>query len=242
MAFFFNTFFYDPLLNLLVLLYKSVAFQDLGLAIIFLTVLIRIILFPLFQKSAKYQIVMQGLQPKVAQIQKQFKENKTKQTEALMALYKENKTNPFSGFVFLILQLPILIALYQIFLNILKPEVFTGLYRFISAPEVFNTSFLGLINLADPNIIVVGLAALGQYFQIKTSLPKDQDPATFTPQEKMNRRMAFIAPLLTLFIFYNLPAAVSLYWLTASIFSVVQQELIQKKLLKEKNGAVGNIH
>ena len=236
MSFIYNEIFYKPLLNLLVVLYQSVAFKDLGLAIIFLTVLIRLILFPLFQKSAKYQIVMQRLQPQVVALQQKYKDNKVKQTEEMMALYKQNKTNPFSGFLFILLQLPVLIAVYQIFLKILTPDVFKGLYGFISAPQSLNSSLLGLINLSTPNIIMVCLAAIAQYFQIKTALPKDQDPATLTPQEKANRRLAFIGPALTIFIFYRLPAAISLYWLTASIFSVIQQELIQKNL---KNAEVG---
>lgn len=240
MTFLYHTFFYDPLLNLLVVLYKTVAFSDLGVAIVLLTVLIRLILFPLFQKSAKYQIVMQKLQPQVAELQKKHKDDKTKQTEALMALYKENKTNPFSGFLFILLQLPILIALYGIFSNILKPGAFEKLYTFISAPEQLHTTFLGLINLSLPNILMVGLAAVGQYFQIRTALPKEQENRQLSPQEKASRRMAFIAPALTIFIFYKLPAAVSLYWVAASIFSIIQQELIQKGI--KKNEQLGRIN
>jgi YidC/Oxa1 family membrane protein insertase len=239
MSFLYHTIFYDPLLNILVLFYKSIAFQSLGLSIIFLTVFIRLILFPLFEKSARYQIVMQRLQPKVKEVQEKHKTDKVKQTEALMALYKENKTNPFSGFLFLILQLPILIALYQIFRQILQPGIFSNLYHFISSPGVLNANFLGLINLALPNTIMVVLSAVGQYFQVKTSLPKHDEHYKLSPQEKANRNMAFIAPVITLFIFLNLPAAVSLYWLTTSIFSIIQQEIIQRKL---NNGKVGDIH
>jgi len=239
MIFLYHTIFYDPLLNVLVLFYKSIAFQSLGLSIIFLTVFIRLILFPLFEKSARYQIVMQRLQPKVKEVQEKYKTDKVKQTEALMALYKENKTNPFSGFLFLILQLPILIALYQIFFNILKPDVFAQLYGFISSPGTLNTNFLSLINLAAPNIMMVVLAAVGQYFQVKTALPKHDKHYKLSPQEKANRNMAFIAPIITLFIFMKLPAAISLYWLTTSIFSIIQQEIIQRKL---NNGKVGDIH
>jgi YidC/Oxa1 family membrane protein insertase len=239
MTFLYHAIFYDPLLNILTLFYKSIAFHSLGLAIIFLTVFIRFILFPLFEKSARYQIVMQRLQPKVKEVQEKYKTDKAKQTEALMALYKENKTNPFSGIAFLILQLPILIALYQIFFNILKPNVFDKLYSFISSPGMLNANFLGLINLADKSILMVVLAAVGQYFQVKTALPKHDKSYKLSPQEKANRNMAFISPLITLFIFLNLPAAISLYWLTTSMFSVIQQEIIQRKL---NDGKVGDIH
>ncbi len=239
MSFLYHAIFYDPLLNILVLFYKSVAFQSLGFAIILLTIFIRIILFPLFEKSARYQIVMQRLQPKVKEVQEKYKNDKVKQTEALMALYKENKTNPFSGLVFLLLQLPILIALYQIFYGIMKPEIFSKLYPFVSAPGELHANFLGLINLSAPSILMVVLAAVAQYFQVKTALPKHDKHYKLSPQEKANRNMAFIAPLITLFIFANLPAAVSLYWLTTSVFSVIQQEKIQRKL---NDGKVGDIH
>ncbi len=239
MSFLYHAIFYNPLLNALVVFYNSIAFQSLGLAIIFLTVFIRLILFPLFEKSARYQIVMQRLQPEVKKLQDKYKDDKVKQTEALMALYKENKTNPFSGFLFLLLQLPILIALYGIFFNILKPDAFQALYGFVSAPGALNVNFLGLINLADKSILMVVLSAIGQYFQVKTALPKHDKHYQLSAQEKMNRNMAFIAPLVTLFIFLNLPAAISLYWLTTSIFSIIQQEIIQRKL---NNGKVGDIH
>lgn len=239
MAFLYNTIVFNPLLNILVLLYRSVAFQSLGLSIIFLTILVRLILFPLFQKSARYQIVMQRLQPKVKEVQEKYKDDKQKQTEALMALYRENKTNPFSGFLFLFLQLPILIALYQIFFRISDPKIFEHLYGFISAPGTINGNFLGLINLGLPSILMVGLAAIGQYFQVKTALPKHDKHYKLNPQEKMNQRMAFIGPLITVFIFWKMPAAVSLYWLVASIFSVVQQEIIQRNL---NDGKVGDTH
>ncbi len=86
---------------------------------------------------------------------------------------------------------------------------------------------------------MVGLAAVAQYFQVKTAFPKDDGKRQLSAQEKMNRKMAFIGPLLTIFIFVRLPAAVSLYWVVASLFSIIQQEIIQKRI---KNVSVGTIH
>lgn len=234
----YNTIIYQPLFNALIFFYQTIAFHDLGWAIIFLTILIRIILFPVFHKSARHQIIMQRLQPHVKKIQIAHKANKEKQAQELMALYKENKINPFSGFLMLIIQLPILWALYQISMNILKPASLTGFYSFISAPISLNTYFLGLINLANGSILMVGLAAAAQYFQAKLSLPKnkakDESPGI---AEKMTRQMVFVAPLLTLLIFYRLPAAISLYWLVASLFSIFQQIIINRQL---EDGKLGN--
>lgn len=229
----YRTILYKPLFNALIFLYNTVALQDLGLAIIFLTVLIRFLLFPLFQKSLHHQAVMQELQPEIKKIQDKYGTDKQKQAEAMLALYKGKNINPFSGFFLIFLQLPILIALYQIFLNSLKLNFEQNLYSFIKIPETFHTTFLGLINLGEKSILMVGLAAIAQYFQTVQSLPKISG-RELTPTEKMSRQMAFLGPGITLFIFYSLPAAVSLYWTVSSLFSIFQQ-FIQQKSWKTGN-------
>src|SRR5438128_1291763 len=119
----YNWIIYQPILNALVFLYQTVAFHDLGLAIILLTVLIRLLLYPLFHKGVRYQMVMQHLQPQIKKIQDAHKGDYEKQTQALMALYKEHEVNPFSGFLLILVQLPVLIALYHVFLSTAKPDV-----------------------------------------------------------------------------------------------------------------------
>src|SRR3989344_8243509 len=113
----FNTILYKPLFNLLVFLYQYITFEDLGTAIILLTVIIRFILFPLFYKSFKNQTLMQKIQPEIQRIQHEHKENREKQAQALLELYKTHKVNPFSGFLMILVQIPILIVLYQLFLK-----------------------------------------------------------------------------------------------------------------------------
>ena len=238
---FFYAILFQPLTNALIFFYNTVALQDLGLAIIFLTLVIRLILYPFFHKSARQQTIMQYLQPKLKAIQLEHKSDRAKQTEAMMALYKEHQVNPFSGFLFLLIQIPVLITLYQIFLKSLVPEVFAPtLYSFIHLPDAFNTMFLGLINLSSKSILMVVLAALAQFFQGKLAMPKRADPkAPMSTQEQIGRNMMYVGPLLTIFIFYNFPAAISLYWLASSLFSVVQQIMINKSLAK--NGTLGTI-
>lgn len=220
----------NPLLNILIFFYNTIAFSDLGLAIIFLTIFIRIILFPIFQKSARYQVIMQALQPKLKELQEKHKDDKTKQTEAMLALYKEYRVNPFSGILFLIIQLPILIGLYQIFLHALTQNGLVGLYSFISVPTPLHTTLLGLIDLQKSNIILVGLAAALQYIQALLMLRKHAPGETPTQAEKMSRKMAFIGPILTIIIFSRFPAAVSLYWVITSIASIIQQLIVNKEL------------
>ncbi len=226
---------FRPILNALIFLYQSVAFHDLGLAIILLTILIRLLLYPLFHKGVRYQMVMQHLQPKIKKIQDEHKGNYEKQTQALMALYKEHEVNPFSGFLLLLVQLPVLIALYHVFLSAGKPEVLAQLYSFVNAPEALNSMLFGLINLQKQNIVMVGLAAVAQYFQGRLSLPPQT--GELSAAEKATRRMIYITPVITLVIFMSLPAAISLYWLVTTLFSIGQQVIINRQL---RNGKLGN--
>ncbi len=230
----FNTILYKPLLNLLILLYEHVTFGDLGLAIILITILVRIVLLPLFEKQTRYQLVMQKIQPQIKEVEKKHKGDKAKQTEAMMAIYKEHKTNPFSGFLILFIQIPILIALYKIISAVVGAAGFSGdLYSFVPAPETINIMFLGLINLGKANILIVVLAALAQFFQAKTTMFKKKPGEEETPQEKAGRTMVYVTPLLTVFLFYNFPAAISLYWLVASALSIIQQIIIKRKIAND---------
>ncbi len=228
MSSFFNTILYQPLFNTLVVLYKYVAFEDLGLAIIFLTILIRLILYPLFYKSFQNQTIMQRIQPLIQKIQHEHKENKEKQAQALMQLYKAHQVNPFSGLLLILVQLPILIVLYQLFLKGLTMESFTNLYSFITAPAQLNHTFLGLLDLSTKSILIVVLSAVIQYFQGRISLPKADDSSS--PAARVGRSMVYVGPIMTVLILSSLPSAIGLYWLTSSAFSIAQQIIINKKL------------
>lgn len=240
MSHIFHLFLYDPLLNALVFLYNTIAFEDLGVAIILTTLLIRVILYPVFHKSAKYQAAMQDLQPKLKKVQEIHGGDMEKQSQAMMALYKEHNVNPFSGIGFLLVQLPILIALYQIFIHLFDQNVFSSLYGFITPPESLNTSFLGLINLRNRSILMVGLAAVFQYIQARVSLPKKEKGEETTSAELTARRMAFIGPVITIAVLYNFPAAIGLYWTVGSLFSIIQQIAINRQLNHEKLERIRN--
>jgi len=228
--------FYRPILNILVYFYETLAGRDFGLAIILATLLIRFVLYPLFHKSAKHQMALQRLQPKIKKIQELHKDDKQKQTEALMALYKEHGVNPFLSIILLVVQLPILIALYRIILSGLGAGgIGAGLYPFIPAPNAINALFLGILDLKQRSIILVLLAAIAQYFQARLAIYRSPNAGPPSPVEKMARQMAFIGPVITIVIFYNLPAGVGLYWLISSLFSIGQQIIVNKHL-REKYG------
>src|ERR1700722_288989 len=107
MVYLYNLIFYRPILNALVFFYETVAGRDFGLAIIFTTLLLRLVLAPFFHKGAHQQAKMQRLQPKIQKLQEQHKDDREKQTKALMDLYKEHGVNPLSGILLLLIQLPI---------------------------------------------------------------------------------------------------------------------------------------
>ncbi len=213
----FKIFLIDPLHKALFLFYNTIAFQDLGAAIILLTFLIRLILFPLFYKSAKNQIILQRLQPEIQKIQHDHKDNKEKQAQAVMELYKTHKVNPFSSFLVILVQLPILIALYRVFLG-----DFSNVH----------TLFLGLIDLKSRSILIVSLAAITQYFQGVLTLPKPpvggEKNRELSAAERMGKQMVYFGPIFTVLVLWNLPSAIGLYWLATSVFSVVQQIYINK--------------
>ena len=202
----FNTALRDPLAALLRVLYESVTFGDLGVAIVILTVLIRTALAPLFYKSLRQQAALRKLQPHIKTIQDRHKNDREAQGKALMDLYREHGVNPLTSFGLLLIQLPILIALYQVFLSPL--------------PGI-DQSFLGLINLQERSTLMVVIAALLQYFLGILSIDKNA-PAD-DPGARMGRNMAVIGPLITVLVLYSLPAAVALYWIATTAFSIAQQ-------------------
>ncbi|MCP6720110.1 MAG: YidC/Oxa1 family membrane protein insertase [Patescibacteria group bacterium] len=216
----FNTILYQPILSVLIFIYENLAFGDLGLAIILLTVFIRVILFPLFYKGAKDQALMQRLQPHIKKIQLDHKDNKEEQARMMLALYRKHRLNPFSGIFLLLLQLPILIALYQVFLRELTTDVFS------------NLTFLGLINLGEKSLVLAIIAAALQYAHGKLSIPSHPKTKDAGQLASVGRMMIVMGPALTFIILVNFPAALGVYWATSTLFSLGQQVIINRRLPK----------
>lgn len=222
----------NPLLNILVGLYETVAFRDLGVAIILLTIIVRLAFYPLFQKGLEQQAKMQDLQPKIKDLQTKHKGDHAAHSKALLALYKEHDFNPFSSIFMLLIQIPILIALYHLFLSIFSPDVLGRLYSFIPNPGTLNQTAFGFLNLTESYFALVAITALLQFIQAKMAI----SGATFTDkaQKMTSQVMVFIAPAITLLIFASLPAAVTVYWLVSSLLSVMQQYLVSRRRANAK--------
>jgi len=222
----FNQVLFYPLLNVLILIYNFLPYQDLGVAIIILTVLIRFLLYPLSKKSIQSQQAINKLQPKIKEIQKKFKK-KEDQARETMLLYQKYKVNPMAGCLPILVQLPVLIALFQVFSIGSNLNQLDYLYNFVQRPEVINFMFLGIIDLSRRSIILSVLAGFLQFIQSKMILPKKNSAQNTSGKMDfssiMNQQMIYFMPIFTIFIALNFPAALPLYWLVITLFGIIQQ-------------------
>jgi len=226
----FNEALYRPLFNGLIFLYNIIPLHDFGLAIILLTIIIRLILYPLNQKAIRSQKALNELQPQIKELQTKFKSDRVKQSQALMDLYRANNINPASGCLPLLIQLPVLLALYQVFLNGLKPSSLNSLYSFIGRPAAINPMFFGLLDLSKSNYILAILAGALTFVQSKMmtpSLSKNSSGSDFSTM--ISRQMLYLMPVVTVVIAWKLPAGLALYWIVITLFSIIQQYFITRK-------------
>jgi len=228
----FNAALYKPLFNFLIVIYNYLPGHDFGLAIIILTLVIRFVLYPIAVKALHSQKALQSLQPKLQEIQKKYKDDKEQQAKETLEIYRKEKINPFSGLFLALVQIPILIALYQVFWHGLRPEALNDLYSFVANPGHINSMFFGLVYLAQPNLLFAIGAGILQFFQTKMLLPaKDPSkPKENTMTTMMQTQMVYFFPFITVIILLKLPAALGLYWIVSGIFSIVQQYFILKKI------------
>ncbi|MBP7061177.1 MAG: membrane protein insertase YidC [Candidatus Moranbacteria bacterium] len=235
---FFHVTIFQPVYNILVFFYNIVPGYDFGVAIILTTIFIKTLFIPLSRKQIESQKKMQELQPKLKEIQKKYKENKEEQTKAMMALYKEHKTNPLGGCLPLIVQLIVLIAIYQVIVSITEAGLTINqadLYSFVRNPGEVNHLFLHFLDLTKPNYVLAFLSAIAQYVQVKMlfqSQKKDAPAKAPTDEpdfaEIMNKQMLYLGPGITFFIGVTFPAALALYWLFSTLFMIFQQMVIFK--------------
>jgi len=242
MAELFQTLFYEPILNLLVFLYNIIPGNDIGLAIIALTVVIRLVLFPLNQQSIKSQKSLQDIQPKIEGLKKQYGNDKQGLGKAMMALYKAEKVNPFSSCLPLLVQFPFLIAVFYVFRDGLAGESLDLVYSFIARPEAINVITLGFFDLSKASPVLAVLAGLAQFWQAKMMLakrpPKQVRDKPGAKDEdmmaNMSKQMVYFMPVLTVFIGLTFPGGLTLYWLVTTLLMGLQQVYIFKKDKKKK--------
>lgn len=236
---FFNTILTQPIFNLLVFLYNIVPGNDIGIAIILITILIKAALFPLSQQSIKGQKALQDLQPKIEELKKQHKGNKEKMAQEMMALYKQEKVNPMSSCLPLLIQLPFLIAVFHVFNTGLQQDSLDMLYSFVSNPGSLNTISFGFIDLAESNFVLAVITGLAQFWQTKMLIHKRQPKVDGSKDEdmmaNMNKQMMYFMPIITVVIGSSLPAGLVLYWLLTTVLTGVQQKFLFNKKKDDDN-------
>lgn len=204
--------------------------SDLGLTIVILTVIIRALFAPLSLKAIKSQKSLKELAPKVEEIKAKFKNDTAAQSAAVLKLYKENNLNPLAGCLPLLIQIPILIALYQVFIKGITEESLTLLYSFISVPEAINQNFLGLLDVTKNNRLLAVIAGGLQFIQSKQSMVFLQ-PSSGVNKElsAVSKQMLYFFPVMIIIIGWNLPAGLILYWIATTVFSMFEQYWIKRK-------------
>jgi YidC/Oxa1 family membrane protein insertase len=233
----FETLIIAPLSNTLIA-FTVLFWGNLGLAIIFLTIIVKTILFPFSLASIKHQAALKKIQPLINDINKKYTD-KNERAMKTMELYKEHKANPFSGCLPLIIQIPIIIGLYQVFLkgSALDPSI---LYSFVHAPEMISNIFLGVKLTAKSTIFGI-IAGITQYIQVSQSpafkktgneLIEEKDTQA-QMMDSMQKMMKYALPVMITIFAIASPAAVALYWIITNIFTIAQEYFIYKKILKQ---------
>lgn len=227
----FYVFLFQPIFNLLVWLYNLVPGGDMGIAIILLTIIIKLLLWPLMSSSLKSQKAMQSLQPKLDALKIEYKDDKEGLSKAMMALYQTEKVNPLASCLPIVIQLPVLIALYRVLFHGFDVSALNQLYPFVHNPGQIHTMFLGLIDLGKTNIWLAVIAGVLQFFQTRMMITR-QPPKQVAKKEgaqdesmlaSMNKSMMYMMPVMTVLIGIKLPGGLTLYWVTVTVFSIVQQ-------------------
>jgi YidC/Oxa1 family membrane protein insertase len=248
----FEKFLVQPLYNLMIFIVNHVPFADLGVSVIILTIIVRFILFPLSKNAIKTQIKMKKIQEPLKELKEKYKKDQHAMAIEMMKLYKENDIKPFSGFFLLFLQLPVIFALYQVFLTGNFPSIRTDfLYSFVQAPEQASVMFLGLIDITQKSILLGILVGLTQYIQAKISFAfhasqKNTNSGmgnSFSDDlmKSMQIQMTYVFPVIFAFIAYGLGGIIAMYFLIGNIFSIFQQIYLNNKLISKEENSIKEV-
>ncbi len=250
-GYFWGTFFYQPIYNSLIYITSFMPGHNLGLAIIALTLLLRLILFIPSQRGLESQRKLQELQPRIKKLQEKYKDNQQKIAQETFALYKEYKVNPFGSCLPLLIQLPILIALFWVIQTGLNPDNVHLLYEPLKGFDLsqINNHFLGL-NLQQREIFILPLivAAL-QFGQMKLALSKKKKPEEKEKSKKVDKKgpqagkemqmasemMVYVLPVMIALFTASVPSGVGIYWGTSTLFGIGQQLYVNKKVKSNKS-------
>ncbi len=220
--------------------------HNYGLAVILLTILIRTVMYPLMQKQMVSMRETQKIQPLMQNIQNKYKDDKERMNQELMRLYKEHGVNPFGGCLPLLIQMPILILFFRVLRGfeyfIPNTNVIDGGFLWIKNEVMYQGEMIAGLAAPDQLFGVFGnysigilpiLVGISMYFQQKLTMPPmpvtGQGDSSSNPAVNTQKMMGTIMPVMIAFISFSLPSGLSLYWLTSTLFDIVQKIFINKK-------------
>lgn len=232
----FHTIFYEPLYNLLVITLNVVPLHDIGTAIIIVTCIVKGILLPINLSTLRSQYLMKKFEPEMNKLKSIQKTNPSEYSQKVMELYKREKINPFSGFLGMLIQIPIILALYFVFKNGLKADV-NSLYSFISFPEKLHTIAFGLFDVTKRNIFIALLAGVSSHTLAKrqtTSMVSKNENGEESFQDQfmksMRIQLLYVLPIIIVMTATALPSALALYWFISNVIAYAQDVYIKRKL------------
>ncbi len=234
----FETYLVQPIYNIFIYLIGLMPYSDVGFAIIALTLLVRAVFYPAFASSIRTQMGMQAVQGDIDEINKTYKDNATERGKRTMELLKKNKIRPFSSILALLIQLPILFALYAAFFREGLPKIATQiLYPFVPVPQAVNMEFLGVLHLGvNHNIFLTAIVAALQYGVMWFSVARIKKGAkNIAPEKEMVQKtqqqlMLYFFPILMGVVTYSLPGAVGLYFAATNLVSIGQELYISRQM------------
>jgi YidC/Oxa1 family membrane protein insertase len=215
-----------PIFHLLHFFYEVIG--NYGVAILLLTLLVKLLFFPLANKSYRAMSKMKKLQPEMMRLREQYGDDKMRMNQELMALYKKEKVNPMSGCLPVVVQIPVFFALYKVlFVSIeMRHAPFFGWIRDLSAPDP--TSIFNLFGLAPwdpPAFLMIGIwpLVMGATMLLQTKLnPQPADP--------VQAKVMMLLPLMFIFLFATFPAGLVIYWTWNNVLSIAQQWVIMRRM------------
>jgi YidC/Oxa1 family membrane protein insertase len=238
-SFIWHTFFFDPVYNTLVFFIDILPHGDMGLAIIATVFVVKMVLLPLSIKAAKTQKIMREIEPKLHDLKEKFKDDKQAQAQQMMAIYKEYNLNPFASIFLILLQIPIVFALYFSVYSgggVALPAINTELlYSFVAVPQEVSTMLLGMFDVTGRSLLLALGAGITQYFFTSMTLPKlppkEPDAAPNFKDDftrNMHIQMKYVMPILIVFIAYTISAAIALYFFVSNLIALAQEVYVRK--------------
>ena len=235
-----HTLFFDPIYNGLIFIAGHMPGADVGLAIVILTIIVKIILLPLSLKAAHTQHAMRQLEPELTRIKEAHKDNREELAKKTMSVYRDAGINPFASIFLALLQIPVVIALYLAVYSgggVRLPEVNIALlYSFVPTPEHLSMLFLGFTDMAAKSVALALIAGVTQFIYGYLSLPPSPAKTDTAPNFKddlarsMNLQMKYVMPIIIFFVAYSVSAVVGLYLVVSNLMSIAQEYVVRARI------------